>query len=151
MLAEMHSLTVAGHETTSNTLTWMLYELAQRPELQARIRAEIRAARAAVIERGDYAFSLEDLDSMKVVLATIKVSRRSVLHDARTLRPDASAVSRKRFVSTPSSTTCSALQPRTTSSRSLSPLSERMVRRSPSCLFLRVNLWYCPYVDITGE
>lgn len=51
----------------------MFYELAQRPQFQARVRAEIRAARAAIIERGDNAFSLEDLDGMKVTLATIKV------------------------------------------------------------------------------
>ena len=51
----------------------MFYELAQRPQFQARVRAEIRAARAAIIERGDSAFNLEDLDGMKVTLATIKV------------------------------------------------------------------------------
>ena len=48
MLAEMHSLTVAGHETTSNTLTWMLYELARHPEYQDRMHAEIVAKRAEV-------------------------------------------------------------------------------------------------------
>ena len=74
VLAQMHHLTAAGHETTSNTLTWMLYELAQRPEYQARMREEIRAARAQVVSRGDSAFTMDDLDGMKVVLAVIKVS-----------------------------------------------------------------------------
>ena len=75
----MHTLTAAGHETTSNTLSWMFYELAQRPQFQARVRAEIREARARVISRGDHAFSLEDLDDMKVTLATIKVSDTTVV------------------------------------------------------------------------
>ena len=73
VLAQMHHLTAAGHETTSNTLTWMLYELAQRPAYQARMREEIRAARAQVVSRGDSAFTMDDLDGMKVVLAVIKV------------------------------------------------------------------------------
>ena len=89
MLAQMHTLTAAGHETTSNTLTWLFYELAQHPQFQARIRTEIRAARAIVIERGDRAFSLEDLDGMKVTLATIKVSHATTrLLALLILRPD---------------------------------------------------------------
>ncbi|KAH9928018.1 cytochrome P450 [Epithele typhae] len=76
VVAQLHHLTAAGHETTSTTLTWMLYELAQHPVYQARVRAEIRAARAAVRERGDGDFSLEDLDNMKVTLAAIKETLR---------------------------------------------------------------------------
>ena len=69
----MHNLTAAGHETTSSTLTWMLYELSKRPEYQARMREEIRATRARVTSRGDGMFTMDDLDGMKVVLAAIKV------------------------------------------------------------------------------
>lgn len=35
---------LAGHETTSTALTFALWELARRPELQARVREEARAA-----------------------------------------------------------------------------------------------------------
>ena len=53
----------------------MLYELSKHPEYQERIREEVRAVRAQTVERGDTAFTPEDLDSMKYTLAAIKVRR----------------------------------------------------------------------------
>ncbi|RPD57242.1 cytochrome P450 [Lentinus tigrinus ALCF2SS1-7] len=76
LLAQMHHLTSAGQETTSSTLSWMLFELSKHPEYQARIRQEIRAVRALVVERGDTEFTPEDLDSMKYTLAAIKETLR---------------------------------------------------------------------------
>lgn len=73
MTAQMQSLTFAGHETTANTLSWMLWELAKHPEYQVKMRAEIRATRAAVLARGDTSFTIDDLDSMTSVLNAIKV------------------------------------------------------------------------------
>ncbi len=73
MLAQMHHLTAAGEGTTSATLSWMLFELAKYPEYQARMRDEVRAARAQVTERGDVDFTSEDLDGMKATVAAIKV------------------------------------------------------------------------------
>ena len=37
---------IAGHETTSQALTWSLYLLALFPEWQERLREEVRASRA---------------------------------------------------------------------------------------------------------
>ncbi|KAI0737344.1 cytochrome P450 [Daedaleopsis nitida] len=76
VLAQMHHLTAAAQETTSSTLGWMFYELAQHPEYQARMREEIRAVRAAVIARGETDFTSEDLDGMKLTLAAIKETLR---------------------------------------------------------------------------
>ncbi len=76
MLAQMHHLTAAGEGTTSATLSWMLFELAKYPEYQARMRDEVRAARARVAERGDVDFTSEDLDGMKATVAAIKVRWR---------------------------------------------------------------------------
>ncbi|KAI0794698.1 cytochrome P450 [Fomes fomentarius] len=76
VIAQMANLTVAGQETTSGAISWLLWELAQRPEYQARVRAEIRAARAQTVARGDVDFTLEDLDGMKVMLAAIKETLR---------------------------------------------------------------------------
>ncbi|RPD59127.1 cytochrome P450 [Lentinus tigrinus ALCF2SS1-7] len=76
VLAQMHHLTAAGQETTSSTLSWMLYELSKHPDYQVRIREEIRAVRALVVERGDVEFTPEDLDSMKYTLAAIKETLR---------------------------------------------------------------------------
>ncbi|KAI0794671.1 cytochrome P450 [Fomes fomentarius] len=47
-----------------------------RPEYQARVRAEIRAARAQTVAHGDVDFALEDLNGMKVMLAAIKETLR---------------------------------------------------------------------------
>lgn len=34
----------AGHDTTANTMSWLLFEVAQKPSLQARLQAEVDAA-----------------------------------------------------------------------------------------------------------
>ena len=67
---------LSGHETTSNTLAWLFYELSRHPEHQATLRAEIQAVRARVTTRGDAEFSLGDMDSMHFVVATIKETLR---------------------------------------------------------------------------
>lgn len=64
---------VAGHETTAATLTWIAYELSRHPEFQARVREEIKQTREQAARRGDADFSVADLDSMKCLLALIKV------------------------------------------------------------------------------
>ena len=83
----MQTLTLAGHETTANTVSWMLLELARHPEYQARIRAEIRERREAMRARGDIRFTTEDLDSMTSLNNAIKVSlvSRHVLPFSRVL------------------------------------------------------------------
>lgn len=73
MKAQMQTLTLAGHETTANTVSWMLLELARRPEYQTRLRAEIRARREVMRARGDIRFTTEDLDSMTLLTNAIKV------------------------------------------------------------------------------
>ncbi|KAI0768757.1 PAH-inducible cytochrome P450 monooxygenase PC-PAH 4 [Trametes elegans] len=74
--AEMFTLTLAGHETTSNTMTFILYELARHPEYQARMRAEIKETRARVVARGDIDLTIEDLDSMATCTNAIKETLR---------------------------------------------------------------------------
>ena len=70
----MATLTIAAHDTTSATLSFVLYELARHPEYQERMRQEIRAARAKVIARGGTEFTIEDLDSLTLSLNAIKAS-----------------------------------------------------------------------------
>jgi hypothetical protein len=69
---------LAGHETTASTVTWALYELARHPEFQNQVRDEIRATQAQAVQRGDGELSVADLDSMKYLLALMKV-RSSVM------------------------------------------------------------------------
>ena len=42
----------AGHDTTANLMTWATFELARRPELQARAHAEVDAAFAKLAREG---------------------------------------------------------------------------------------------------
>ena len=64
------TLLFAGHDTTTNSLAWCLYEIARNPKCQERIRAEISAIRA---KKGGEILSATDLDSMTYTLATLKV------------------------------------------------------------------------------
>lgn len=69
----MQSLTLAGHETTANTLSWLLWELSKHPQYQTRMREEIRTFRAKATTRGDARFTIDDLDSMTAVVNALKV------------------------------------------------------------------------------
>lgn len=68
----MQTLTLAGHETTASTLSWLLWELAKNPAYQLRMRAEIQAARAAISAREVAKFTIDDLDAMTTVVNAIK-------------------------------------------------------------------------------
>ncbi|GJE98387.1 cytochrome P450 [Phanerochaete sordida] len=76
MVAQMCALTFAGHETTANTTTWLLWELARHPQAQVRLRAEVCAKRVEVNARGVADFGAEDLDGMGFLQAVIKETLR---------------------------------------------------------------------------
>ena len=65
---------LAGHDTTANTMSWALFELAKHPDVQEKLRAEIRKKEDQIRARGKGNFSLSDLEAMPYVLAVIKVS-----------------------------------------------------------------------------
>lgn len=83
IMAQIGALILAGHETTANTLTWMLWELARHPNHQDTLRAEIRdkrreiALRETVDANGNSDFTLEDLESMPFLQAIVKASPRN--------------------------------------------------------------------------
>ncbi|KAK0505319.1 cytochrome P450 [Armillaria luteobubalina] len=72
LIGQMNTIMFAGHETTANTLAWTLLELARHPEVQNRLRAEIREQERVIINRGDTEFSAQDLDSMPYLTAVVK-------------------------------------------------------------------------------
>lgn len=73
LMAEMYTLTLAGHETTATTISFLMYQLSLHPEYQARMRQEIREVRARVSARTGIDFTMEDLDNMPLCLNAIKV------------------------------------------------------------------------------
>ncbi|KAK0442286.1 cytochrome P450 [Desarmillaria tabescens] len=60
--AQLMTFVVAGHETSSTSIAWLLYELAAHPEHQSIIRAELRQS--------------NDYDSMSFLNAAIKEALR---------------------------------------------------------------------------
>ncbi|KAF9075481.1 cytochrome P450 [Rhodocollybia butyracea] len=91
MLAQMRVLILAGHETTSNTLSWLLYELVKDLELQQKLRVEIRAAEKVAASRGDSELGIHDLEGMVLLSATVKELLRFhpvALHLFRTANED---------------------------------------------------------------
>lgn len=67
---ERSTLLLAGHDTTANTLSWFLWEIAKHPESQERIRSEIAAFRK---QRGEEQPTATDLDNMTYTQAALKV------------------------------------------------------------------------------
>lgn len=65
----------AGHDTTSSTLSWALYELAKHPDYQRQLREEIWATKKQAVERGDAELTVADLDSMRYLTALMKVRK----------------------------------------------------------------------------
>ncbi|PBK75905.1 cytochrome P450 [Armillaria solidipes] len=75
LLAQMITIIMAGHETTSNSLSWALLELAKHPEIQSKLRNEIRAMEPLILSRGGL-FTATDFDNMPYLTAVVKESLR---------------------------------------------------------------------------
>ncbi|KAF8518694.1 cytochrome P450, partial [Hysterangium stoloniferum] len=73
LLSQMSALTIAGHDTVTSTLTWILYELSRHPEIQNKLREEINATRAASASNE---IGMNDFESMPYTIAVIKESLR---------------------------------------------------------------------------
>ncbi|THV06716.1 cytochrome P450 [Dendrothele bispora CBS 962.96] len=76
MLAQMRTLLLAGHETSATSMTWLFLELARHPEVQSKLRAEIRATEQSIHSRGGTGFTANDFDNMPYMTAVIKEALR---------------------------------------------------------------------------
>ncbi|KIK60889.1 hypothetical protein GYMLUDRAFT_597826 [Collybiopsis luxurians FD-317 M1] len=76
LISQMRVIILAGHETTSNTLSWLLYELVKNTKLQNELRAEIRATEKQVALRGDSELNIQDLEKMPLLGATVRETLR---------------------------------------------------------------------------
>ena len=63
LVDQLMTFLAAGHETTASSMTWALLALCQHPEMQARLRAEIRANLPS-IEDGSKPMSAEIMDRL---------------------------------------------------------------------------------------
>ncbi|KAF9778983.1 cytochrome P450 [Thelephora terrestris] len=72
IIAQLRTILLAGHETTSKTLTFGLWELANNRHVQARLRAEITETLGRIRARGEIDFTANDFDSMPYLLAVGK-------------------------------------------------------------------------------
>ncbi|KAM0747058.1 putative cytochrome P450, partial [Meredithblackwellia eburnea MCA 4105] len=66
---QMTTFCLAGHETTSTALTWALWVLALHPNVQDRLRTEIRAARSKAKEEGRDELESDELNSLEYLEA----------------------------------------------------------------------------------
>ncbi|PBK92219.1 cytochrome P450 [Armillaria gallica] len=70
--SQLATFIIAGHDTTANTMAWLLYELSLHPEDQAKIREEIARTKA----NAPGALTSNDYDSMIWLNACIKEALR---------------------------------------------------------------------------
>jgi len=70
LMDELITLFVAGHETTSNALTWTFYLIAKYPEVQARLQKELD------LVVGGQTPTFEDLEALTYTEMVIKESMR---------------------------------------------------------------------------
>lgn len=66
------TILLAGQETTSNTLSWALMELARQPHIQTRLREEVHAMERTIRARGDADFTVADFEAMPYLQAVLR-------------------------------------------------------------------------------
>ncbi|KAL1660350.1 cytochrome P450 [Schizophyllum commune] len=86
--AQLLTILLAGHETTANSLSWALLELAQAPAIQDRLRAEILAARSARSTAYLTADGIHAMPFLNAVVQEVLRFHTSVIDTARTATRD---------------------------------------------------------------
>ncbi|KAL8277160.1 hypothetical protein RQP46_010488 [Phenoliferia psychrophenolica] len=69
---QLPTFIIAGHETTSTALTWTLWTLARHPDVQDRLRKELRDARRKASEEGRTELESDELNSLKYLDAVCR-------------------------------------------------------------------------------
>jgi cytochrome P450 len=78
-LVEIPTFLLAGHETTSTGLTWTLWALSQRPDIQVRLRKELRSLPLPTGARDSSTLSQEEvsaLDKLPLLDAVVRETMR---------------------------------------------------------------------------
>ncbi|KAJ7496593.1 cytochrome P450 [Mycena latifolia] len=72
LLSQMRTIIMAGHETTANSFSWAVLELARQPKIQSRLRSEIHRMERTIQARGSYEFTTGDIEAMPYLAAVVK-------------------------------------------------------------------------------
>ncbi len=64
LVDQLMTFLAAGHETTASAMTWAVYQLCRNPDMQARLRAEVREHLPAVSDADARDISSLDIDRM---------------------------------------------------------------------------------------
>lgn len=70
-LSQLSTFSLAGHETSSVALTWILYYMCLNPEVQTKLRAEIFEIQDAMEAQGRTVLSPDDLAKMPYMDAVV--------------------------------------------------------------------------------
>ncbi|KAF8130328.1 cytochrome P450 [Boletus edulis] len=76
LLAQIHTLLLAGQESIGTTTSFILLELARNPKIQSMLRDEIRRTEATTRERGSPHLTATDLEAMPYLNAVLKEGLR---------------------------------------------------------------------------
>ena len=88
LIDEIMTLVVAGHETTASGLNWTWYLLAQHPEVEAKLHAELDASPAAALRAASLA-EIEQLSyTRQVIDEALRLYPPGWLLSRRTIEPD---------------------------------------------------------------
>ncbi|KAL0575665.1 hypothetical protein V5O48_006322, partial [Marasmius crinis-equi] len=76
--AQMQIMFVVGHESTASTLSWTLLTLSRHPEVQSRLREELREKerQIALEGRAQNGLTADDLDALPYLNAVVKETLR---------------------------------------------------------------------------
>ncbi|EJD00175.1 cytochrome P450 [Fomitiporia mediterranea MF3/22] len=72
LISEIRTIMAAGHETTSNSISFLFYELARHPDMQEKIRKEIQDSLSAARANGQPDLNIGDMEKMEYGLAFMK-------------------------------------------------------------------------------
>jgi cytochrome P450 len=75
LIDQLLTFLAAGHETTASALTWSIYQLAVNPDMQTRLRAEVRA-KLPPLDAVDAVVTSRELDSLAYLNAVCSESLR---------------------------------------------------------------------------
>ena len=72
LVNQMMTFLAAGHETTATAMTWAIFELCRHPEIQSRLRAEVRAR----LPSPDADINADDIDGLDYLQAVCSETLR---------------------------------------------------------------------------